>query len=1505
MAPKRKTPEEVEQAKKRKAEYDRTRRARMNELERANESQRRAENNANQLQNMSEEDRQAHRSTTAQRVRTRVQNMNDQELALHRETHAENQRNRVSRLRNFPPQRQAAVVENFAETMVIEHNCGNLDVVCNNCQAKHFPSEQPSDKLFTQCCRKGKVMLEPIKVAPLIQKLMSRNHEHSKNFHENIRSINSALAFASMGANIAPPPGYGPYCFRINGQIYHRSGALHPANGDQRKFAQLYILDPEEAGNQRMQLRENAQCNDILMKELSLFMATENPFAKACKMLSEVEQECINDAIQNGVEPSAVSMAIVQDRNSDLRRYNAPRTNEVAVIFQNEDGEPPLERDLLIHCRVSDNDLNPRKTERISVLDPNLEPLVYPLLFPFGDQSWGINIPLYKPTALLNIRPQSENPRTRVSQMQYYGYRFSIRDGFNPFLSAGKLTQQYFVDAYVKTEANRLNFLRQNQGKLRVEKYTGLMDHLNSEAVAQGLAPGRAVILPSTFQGSPRNMAQNYQDAMAIVRKYGKPDYFITMTCNPKWSEIIDNLEIGQSAEFRPDLVARVFKLKLQELLDDICKKHVFGTPTAKVHVIEFQKRGLPHAHILLIMKSDDKPKDAEAINKVISAEIPDMELCPRLHAIVTKHMIHGPCGVNNLNSPCMKDGKCSKNFPKPFQEETLANSEGYPKYRRRNMGKTTIANGKSIDNSWVVPYNPYLSLKYNCHINVESCASVKSVKYLFKYVYKGHDCANIAIEEHGTLQHDEIKTFMDSRYVSAPEAAWRLFGFNMHEQSHTIVRLQVHLPDEQNVYFTEDNMAIVAEAASNKLTNLTAWFLLNQEDQSANDILYSDIPQHYVYSNKHGKWTPRQRGENKTIGRMYSVNLASDTERFCLRLLLLHVRGATSFEDLKTYDGQVFDTFKEAAQKRGLFNDDATWENTLMEAAAEKMPRALRQLFANLCVLAVPPNVVELFEKYKVDLCEDFSRHIGHTDDCRDCENFALLEIQEVLKMNGKSCDDFGLPTPHTVGQRTAEEFFNVRTEKEQSETMISSLNEEQMVAFEAIINAANNENLPHRCFFLDGPGGSGKTYMYKTLLKTIRGEGNLVLPVASTGIAANLLEGGRTYHSQFKLPVPLLDTSVSSMRLTSAEAELIKRAKLLIWDESTMAPSLALKAVDRLLKEIMKCTKPFGGKVLLLGGDFRQTLPVVPHGSRSAIVEASLKFNVMWHKFKILHLNNNVRSNDQEFSDWLIKLGNGDLTNDHGLSEDIIEIPDSMICKDSLIKEIFGDKLCIEDIGKFSKMAILCPKNSDVDQINDEILNLLDGETVSYLSTDSIEDEDAEDRQNYPVEFLNECTPSGMPVHKMNLKIGSLIMLLRNLNTKRGLCNGTRLIAKKLKPNLIIAEVLTGTAEKQVVFIPRIDLAPTNTDLPFVLKRRQFPIKLAFAMTINKSQGQTLEKVGIYLPEPVFSHGQLYVALSRVRRSQDVKIKIIDGRQQGKLVSGSESTFTKNVVYKEIFSM
>ncbi|CAG7724839.1 unnamed protein product, partial [Allacma fusca] len=144
--------------------------------------------------------------------------------------------------------------------------------------------------------------------------------------------------------------------------------------------------------------------------------------------------------------------------------------------------------------------------------------------------------------------------------------------------------------------------------------------------------------------GSPRNMQQLYQDAMAIVLKYGKPDLFMTMTTNPNWREILDNLLPGQKVSDRPDLVTRVFNMKVKELLKEIKKDNIFGVVIAYVYTIEYQKRSLPHMHMLIILHVDYKPRTPEIINKYVSAEIPDKETNHRLYDIVVKHMIRGPC---------------------------------------------------------------------------------------------------------------------------------------------------------------------------------------------------------------------------------------------------------------------------------------------------------------------------------------------------------------------------------------------------------------------------------------------------------------------------------------------------------------------------------------------------------------------------------------------------------------------------------------------------------------------------------------------------------------------------------------------------------------------------------------------------------------------------------------------------------------------------------------------
>jgi hypothetical protein len=196
----------------------------------------------------------------------------------------------------------------------------------------------------------------------------------------------------------------------------------------------------------------------------------------------------------------------------------------------------------------------------------------------------------------------------------------------------------------------------------------------------------------------------------------------------------------------------------------------------------------------------------------------------------------------------------------------------------------------------------------------------------------------------------------------------------------------------------------------------------------------------------------------------------------------------------------------------------------------------------------------------------------------------------------------------------------------------------------------------------------------------------------------------------------------------------------------------------------------------------------------------------------------------------------------------------------------------------------VILSPKNEHCLQVNERVLGTLPGEVRMYISADSVKCDNEEERQNYPTEFLNSLTPSGMPPHRLNLKINAVVMLLRNLSLRQGLCNGTRLRVTHLHNNCVQATILTGASQGNTVLIPRIKLAPSDTNLPFVLERHQLPLWLAYSMTINKAQGQTFERVGINLPSPGFSHGQLNEAFSRARSRASVKVNVINTQQPGK---------------------
>ncbi|GBP81130.1 hypothetical protein EVAR_88228_1 [Eumeta japonica] len=222
---------------------------------------------------------------------------------------------------------------------------------------------------------------------------------------------------------------------------------------------------------------------------------------------------------------------------------------------------------------------------------------------------------------------------------------------------------------------------------------------------------------------------------------------------------------------------------------------------------VEWQKRGLPHCHLLFWLETKIQPDE---IDSVIVAELPNQQ-----NDIVTKNMVHGPCGEHNLTAPCMKNGICTKKYPRRLVNETQTGEDGYPVYRRRdaaNGGLSASLNIRgrnfTIDNSWIVPYSPLLCRTFNAHINVEYCHSVQAIKYICKYINKGSDQATFGVRN----PNDEVENYVNGRYISTSEAAWRIFEFPIHERHPTVLQLAVHLENGQRVYFTTETAVQVAQ---------------------------------------------------------------------------------------------------------------------------------------------------------------------------------------------------------------------------------------------------------------------------------------------------------------------------------------------------------------------------------------------------------------------------------------------------------------------------------------------------------------------------------------------------------------------------------------------------------------------------------------------------------------------------------------------------------------------
>jgi len=599
-----------------------------------------------------------------------------------------------------------------------------------------------------------------------------------------------------------------------------------------------------------------------------------------------------------------------------------------------------------------------------------------------------------------------------VSIREYYCYKFQIREGiFNPVLCGARLFQQFAVDTYMKIESSCLDFVWSHQKELRADLYQGLVDSLHA-GERRAAAVGKRTVLPKSFINGQRDKRHRYMDATALVARYGKPDVFLTMTCNPNWEEIKQELEHGQVPQDRPDLVVRVFRAKLEELKKELFQKHILGRVMAYVYVVEFQKRGLPHAHFLLIMQGKYKLVCPEQYDCIISAELPDKRKYPELYKMVVKHMMHGPCGRLNPECPCTKGRQSCKNrYPRPFNAATLQGKDSYPLYRRRDDGRKEKVRNHDLDNRWVVPYNPYLLRLFNCHINVEVCSSIKAVKYLFKYVYKGHDRASVSVNETESGDNiDEIKQYRDARWVTPPEALWRIYGFELSKNSPSVTQLQLHLPNMHMVsYDAAQDIQEVLDREGAEKSMLTEYFEANRTSEFARDILYRDFPEWFTWQKGKDKnfWKKRRNDGVKVIGRIVSAH-PGEGERYYLQVLLNHVKGATSYQNLRTVNGEILPSFREAAERRGLMEADNSLDECLTECALWNMPSSQRRLFAIILIFCEPSDVRGLWNKHFESMSDDYRRR----NPCaRTVQQMVLIDIRNMLQSMGKDIRSFPLP--------------------------------------------------------------------------------------------------------------------------------------------------------------------------------------------------------------------------------------------------------------------------------------------------------------------------------------------------------------------------------------------------------------------------------------------------------------------------------------------------------------
>ena len=793
------------------------------------------------------------------------------------------------------------------------------------------------------------------------------------------------------------------------------------------------------------------------------------------------------------------------------------------------------------------------------------------------------------------------------------------------------LREEYICTVYGRWMKRKVEKEKQRQMLVRKENEirSGTVNSSNDNQI------GVQTFIPASFTGSDTYWHQLQNKAFLLTVSLGPPTFFMTITMNPYWPELIaidpDNYLSNSS------LLMRVFRQRKLAMLDYLRTTSILGKIKGLIWRDEYQQRGLPHSHLLIW--SDFDTDSIPEIDKVINCQLPrnpyyeDSEENNMIRTMISRFETH------SHSDRCLDTQRnCTFGYPKQPREHTELINDRYE-----------FARGP--EDTMIVPHNPTLLLRYRAHMEIEPVYSKSCIGYVLKYTTKDSDKGEVFLfKKHlwcgaKISEKDKLMRYYSTHLCPGPEVFSILAEYGKSQITPTVIMKNIHLPGERLIFSpTNATKEEIEESLENSMSPLERYFA--RPDGEVFDVLtYCEYYSQYSFSpnpteNSIGdKGSPQSFITKRKTDAICGISnvLPSNRELFSLRILL-NLFPFRSFEEARTVDGQLYESFSKASEARGLISSNQEFDIAIQNAIEQnRTPSDLRFLIA--LAFKEGEDWQELTHRYEKELSADLDP--PNTDSLFKALTKLFAKMSIAIPESMKIWLE-----PNAESNDEADPSYSLNE---------VDLNPNQKSIFDKIVNNVVNSESGH-LMFLQGRAGTGKTFLTNCIISHLRSLGKKLLICGTTGIAAAQYPDGCTIHSLFGLGIDKNSVGAafkSNIGAKTYKGQMIMNADLLIIDEVSMLTTEVANKVDLTLRSLkanqdpnpdLTREPPFAGKNVLFVGDFLQLPPVIPNNNSSVLSKLITKCS-WWDNVEVYGLSTPMRAPDENWADFIYHIGNGDL--------------------------------------------------------------------------------------------------------------------------------------------------------------------------------------------------------------------------------------------------------------------